>query len=246
MHTYLSDSPRQLLHTAVLFVVCLIFFDLSSADLYIQHSFFQTSDHVWLWPKREPLARFFLYDGIKYLLITFAITLLAALAGKNRLPRLAPYRRRIAIVLLSLALVPLLVGGLKTLTNVPCPHAVEDFGGQYPYIGVLAHLQKGAVFWSGQRCFPAAHASSGFALFSLMVLFQKPHNQLKAFYFALILGWVMGIYKMAIGDHFLSHTLASMLLGWWLFHLILVIDQYYFSGISLKSGFQGQVAQDPG
>lgn len=237
MHAYLTDSPRQLRHIGLLFIICLVFFDFSSLDLYIQQHLFSGSDQRWLWPKKEPLARFFFYDGIKYLLIVFALTLVTTLGCESYWPRIRHYRRRVAIVFLSLALVPLVIGGLKTLTNVPCPHAIKDFGGQYPYVGVLAHLQKGAVFWSGQRCFPAAHASSGFALFSLMALYRKPGNQLSAFFFALTLGWVMGIYKMVIGDHFFSHTLASMLLAWWLFHLILVIEQYFFAGASLKQGY---------
>ena len=29
-----------------------------------------------------------------------------------------------------------------------------------------------------------------------------------------ILGWTFGVYKMLIGDHFLSHTLVSMCLAW--------------------------------
>lgn len=234
MYFYLVDSPRQLRDTAVLFLICLLFFDFSTLDLDIQQYFYQASNQLWLWPKKEPLARLFLYDGIKYLLIGFGIFLLTMLAAKSWLPWQTIEKRRFAIVLLSLALIPLIVGGLKTLTNIPCPHSVDEFGGSYPYLGVLEHLREGRVFWSGQRCFPAAHASSGFALFSLMAFFNTPKSQLRAFYFALALGWIMGIYKMIIGDHFLSHTLASMLLSWWIFHLVIVIDELFFTKVALN------------
>ncbi|HBY85604.1 MAG TPA: PAP2 family protein, partial [Colwellia sp.] len=36
-------------------------------------------------------------------------------------------------------------------------------------------------------------------------------------------GWVMGGYKMAIGDHFLSHTLTTMTLSWLIICLITAI-----------------------
>ncbi len=41
---------------------------------------------------------------------------------------------------------------------------------------------------------------------------------------ALIIGWSMGIYKMAIGDHFfLSHTLITMILAWLIILIIVKI-----------------------
>ena len=38
----------------------------------------------------------------------------------------------------------------------------------------------------------------------------------------MLIGWSMGTYKMLIGDHFLSHTVITMILAWL---LILVIAQ---------------------
>ncbi|SFV54930.1 PAP2 family protein [hydrothermal vent metagenome] len=34
------------------------------------------------------------------------------------------------------------------------------------------------------------------------------------FFTGMIIGWSMGLYKMMIGDHFLSHTLITMVLAW--------------------------------
>ncbi|KAB7890023.1 PAP2 family protein, partial [Poseidonibacter ostreae] len=38
--------------------------------------------------------------------------------------------------------------------------------------------------------------------------------------FALTVGWSMGTYKMLIGDHFLSHTIITMLIAWLLVLII--------------------------
>ncbi|MGB5920380.1 phosphatase PAP2 family protein, partial [Arcobacter sp.] len=57
-------------------------------------------------------------------------------------------------------------------------------------------------------------ASAGFALMSIFFLFKKRKNQIIALSFALFIAWNMALYKMFIGDHFLSHTLISMLLAW--------------------------------
>lgn len=37
---------------------------------------------------------------------------------------------------------------------------------------------------------------------------------------AMVIGWSMGSYKMLIGDHFLSHTVITMILAWLLILLI--------------------------
>ena len=49
---------------------------------------------------------------------------------------------------------------------------------------------------------------------SLFFLFKKRKYQIRALIFALAIGWSMGIYKMLIGDHFLSHTIITMLIAW--------------------------------
>ncbi|KAB7881964.1 PAP2 family protein, partial [Poseidonibacter ostreae] len=41
-----------------------------------------------------------------------------------------------------------------------------------------------------------------------------------ALIFALSVGWSMGTYKMLIGDHFLSHTIITMLIAWLLVLII--------------------------
>jgi membrane-associated PAP2 superfamily phosphatase len=80
-----------------------------------------------------------------------------------------------------------------------------------------------------QRCFPAAHASGGFALLSLYFLFKKRRNRRLALGFALTLGWLMGGYKMVVGDHFISHTLITMELAWLLINFVAFFENYIWS-----------------
>ena len=49
---------------------------------------------------------------------------------------------------------------------------------------------------------------------SFFFLFKKRRNKYLALGAALIIGWAMGTYKMIIGDHFLSHTVITMILAW--------------------------------
>jgi membrane-associated PAP2 superfamily phosphatase len=70
------------------------------------------------------------------------------------------------------------------------------------------------------KSWPAGHASGGFALLSLFFLFKSRRNQKRAVIIALSIGFSMGIYKMLIGDHFLSHTIITMLIAWLIILLI--------------------------
>lgn len=45
---------------------------------------------------------------------------------------------------------------------------------------------------------------------------------------AISIGWALGLYKMFIGDHFLSHTLVTMLLAWLMILLISQKVHHYY------------------
>jgi membrane-associated PAP2 superfamily phosphatase len=107
-----------------------------------------------------------------------------------------------------------MVSGLKAVTNVACPAQLTLFGGSTPHVSLFSHYPEGQRPANQQRCFPAGHASGGFAVLSLLLLFKSRRHQRQIIVIGLLLGWVMGLYKMLIGDHFLSHTLTSMLIAW--------------------------------
>ena len=104
---------------------------------------------------------------------------------------------------------------------MPCPKNEIHYEGVYPSTKVWEHYPKEFKQPSSIRCFPAGHASGGFALLSLFFLFKTKRNKILAIVGALTVGWSMGLYKMLIGDHFLSHTIITMILAW----LIILIIQ---------------------
>ena len=118
------------------------------------------------------------------------------------------------IVLLSAIFIPSIIGTLKAITNTPCPCNIINFGGTYPDIKVFDKYPEDFIQKSKAKCWPAGHASGGFALMSLFFLFKKPKHQKIALIGTIILAWSMGTYKMLLGDHFLSHTIITMLLAW--------------------------------
>ena len=49
---------------------------------------------------------------------------------------------------------------------------------------------------------------------------KRKKNKYLALGIAMVIGWSMGIYKMLIGDHFLSHTIITMIIAWLIILLI--------------------------
>ncbi len=191
-------------------------FEFTSLDLWVQDHFFDFATGQWWVDRRAALPRVFFYNGPKYLIIAGALTLLILLAGPVRWrSRWALERRRIGAALLTLALVPIVIGQLKAVTNVFCPYEVTRYGGDVAYVKAWERHPPELQPARCGRCYPAGHASGGFALFGLAGLVGGSRRwQRRGIALGLGVGWWMGAYQMLKGAHYLSHTLVTMLMAW--------------------------------
>jgi membrane-associated PAP2 superfamily phosphatase len=192
----------------------ILFFGLSGTDIWVQRHFYNPLTHALIVDTNNDVLRVIFYDGIKRLLIIIAVVFLLTLIIGWKKPWMKSYRTGLIIVVLSSILVPVMVGSLKAVTNMPCPKNVESFGGAYPHTCVWEKYNTKECHLGKQKCWPAGHASGGFALLSLIFLFHSRKNKILAGMIAMVIGWSMGSYKMLIGDHFLSHTVITMMLAW--------------------------------
>lgn len=213
-------STKNIFITAVILLAAILFFGLSGADIWIQSLFYNTQTHQWVVDPNNEVLKFVFYDGIKRLLILIGVVLLVGLIVWWKRPFLQPYRRGLIILLASSILVPLVIGSLKAVTNMPCPKSIETFGGAYPHTCVWERYGSSECPKEKQKCWPAGHASGGFALMALVFLFQTRRAKAIALGSAMVIGWSMGTYKMLIGDHFFSHSVITMILAWLLILLI--------------------------
>jgi membrane-associated PAP2 superfamily phosphatase len=53
---------------------------------------------------------------------------------------------------------------------------------------------------------------------------MPPHLQWAGLAFGMATGWIVGIYQMLKGVHYLSHTITTMFLVW---TIILVLSRFY-------------------
>lgn len=198
-------------------------FELTPLDVTVQNFLYSAELDVWLINSEQPLLRFLLYDGIRqlYIIVALGFILLASIQTKR--PLLVAKRREILVICATLIAVPLVINVLKAVTNIPCPKDLILFGGGYPHVTLFRSYPLDFIQAERIRCYPAGHASGGFALMSLALLFASPRKRNVVALSACGLGWVVGLYKMAIGDHFLSHTVVTMLIA---MLIILLLDRF--------------------
>lgn len=183
----------------------------TSLDLMVQDLFYRAENGTWLADARSPGPRFVFYTFPKILLICGGCLVLGGLFNFCKILPLRLSRPEAMFVLLCLISIPLLVSALKGITRIHCPSELQRYGGseQYRKFTSLAPATPQKV---RPHCFPAGHASGGFALVSLY--FLKTNWRWFLVFFGY--GWTMGLYQMLKGAHFLSHTLATMFLAFFI------------------------------
>lgn len=139
------------------------------------------------------------------------VVVAAAIAWRK--PRLQAWRRPLLCLALSILASTLLVSVLKHLTHMDCPWDLLAYGGQRPYIGLL-QARPADLHSSG--CFPAGHASAGYAWVALYFFFLsvRPAWRWWGLAAGLGAGLLFGISQQLRGAHFLSHDLWTLMIAW--------------------------------
>jgi membrane-associated PAP2 superfamily phosphatase len=178
-----------------------------SLDIWFQNLFWR-QDH-WLIPHEAWWGIAFAYKGPKACLIVFALFLVViAIRPQPYYPWMT--RRRAIYLLLCLALVPAICSQLRTVTHMSTPLDLKMYGGTFEHL--LLFQAKPSAYPS--NAFPAAHASGGFSLLGLIWASSDPKDRRAGLVISLAAGVWMGGYQIARGEHFLSHTIVTMVLAW--------------------------------
>jgi membrane-associated PAP2 superfamily phosphatase len=178
-------------------------------DEHVQWLFYDGATGAWIFPQRDGLWRPLLYTGPKVVLAGIGVALGAVFVASFYRASLRRFRPTMIYLIACLALVPLAANGLKGVTNIACPSQLAPFGGDIPHVGLFDPYPPGKAQERHYRCWPAGHASGGFALLSLGFL-GVWRRVWVGFVPGMAVGWIMGLYQMAKGVHFLSHTLVTM------------------------------------
>ncbi|RDZ27544.1 phosphatase PAP2 family protein [Lysobacter silvisoli] len=130
-----------------------------------------------------------------------------------RRPALARLRWPLAYLALATLLATAAVAWLKSWSNMDCPWDLLRYGGDRPYVGLLALRPVGL---SRGVCFPAGHASGGYAWMSLyfFALTLRPRLRYWGLAVGVGAGLLFGFSQQLRGAHFLSHDVWTAALCW--------------------------------
>jgi lipid A 4'-phosphatase len=218
----MSASRRDWLPEAMLLValaiVVTVLFAVTPLDVEAARFFYRpdSPDH---WPLARQLPWSFLYElapPITALLIILGVVGLVA----GYLRRREVWRRYGIFLIFSVVLGPGLIVnmGMKDHWDRPRPRDVVEFGGSL-------HYSPAPLPGEGGKSFPCGHCSVGF-LFAAGWWIWKGRRQAWAYAslgLGVLVGFALGVGRMAGGGHFLSDVIWSALLAWGVAHAL-----YYY------------------
>ena len=120
-------------------------------------------------------------------------------------------RKPLGYLALVIVLSTGLVSALKSFSDMHCPWDLGRYGGIGVHHGIL-QARSGAP----GHCFPAGHASGGYAWMALYFFFiaVKPEWRRRGLGIGIGLGLLFGIDQQVRGAHLLSHDLVTAMICW--------------------------------
>ena len=155
-----------------------------------------------------------MHQWAKYVVTTVVALIATALVLSYALPLWNHCRRLLVFLLLAMALSPLSVALLNAASSRQCPWDIEEFGGSVAYNGLFERPAPGAP---PGHCFPAGHASTGFALMAFYFTAHALRRRQAARYallLTLLAGLVLGFGRVIQGAHFASDVLWAGVICW--------------------------------
>jgi membrane-associated PAP2 superfamily phosphatase len=209
-----NPAPRSSLPIWIslgLLVLTLVVGETTPLDFALQDHLYDPATQAWLVDALAPVPRLFFYDGPKVVIIALGVALIVLLAGPARWrTRLGLDRARLAAAVAVMAVVPAFVGFIKARSDVFCPAQLTRYGGTQEHRRPFTPRPPEEQAGRRGHCWPAGHASGGFALVGLALLARTREGRRIGLAVGLAAGWTMGAYQILKGAHFLSHTLVTM------------------------------------
>lgn len=152
------------------------------------------------------------HRGGKYASTAAAVGLLVFGLLARRSSRWRSWSRPALYLVLAVALSTAAVSLLKGLTHMDCPWDLAGYGGGRAFFGLFE--SRHGLPASG--CFPAGHASAGYAWVALYfaALATRPRWRWAGLATGLGAGLLFGISQQLRGAHFLSHDLWTLATCW--------------------------------
>ncbi|GAB6875094.1 phosphatase PAP2 family protein [Halomonas shantousis] len=154
-----------------------------------------------------------IHQGGRDLSAVLGVVTLAGIVLSHCRRELASWRRPMTYLFASAALSMLGVSFLKHTISMECPWDLARYGGSAPFIGLF---EPRPPAMSDTACFPAGHASAGYAWIALYFFFAATWARWRwaGLGVGLAMGLTFGVAQQLRGAHFLSHDLWTLMVCW--------------------------------
>lgn len=208
---------------SILFLLlCSALIEILELDRVFADYLYQLQGNQWRF-KDAWLTETIVHKGGKYLSIVSALLVLFAWIVSLRTSRFSLWRNTLGFLFVSTVLGALLVSVGKAISYVSCPWDFSRYGGTLEYLPLMDQL----IIRNGSQCFPAGHASAGYAWVALYFvgLHMRSTWRLLGLMVPLLIGLIFGFSQQLRGAHFISHDLWSFGVCWMVsltcYHLML-------------------------
>ncbi len=182
-------------------------------DWVVSDWFFDTGSGKF--PLRDnPFFENVLHRAVKYAVVAVALCVAGLVILSLFSRRWMRHRALLLFVLAAMTLSSGAVSFLKSTTGQHCPYELTAYDGAMPYVGLFESRPAGVP---RGHCWPGGHASTGFCLFALYfgaLWMRRRRLALGLLAGSLMMGFGLGLGRVAQGVHFLSHNLWSALACW--------------------------------
>lgn len=181
-------------------------------DFWLADRLYALQGHAWTL-KSHALTESLVHIGGRTASAVSWLLVLAAYLWSCFDVRLARWRRPLAYLVLTTLIATAVVAGAKSVSGMDCPWDLQRYGGDRAFVGLFEHRPE---TMPAAACFPAGHASAGYAWVSLyfFLLATRPRLRWLGLASALLAGATFGFTQQLRGAHFLSHDLWTLLTCW--------------------------------
>jgi membrane-associated PAP2 superfamily phosphatase len=204
-----SMLARPPLAWTLLSLLLLLAWDATGLDLALAHLAGTPTGFPW---RDNGLLVHVMHEGARSLSWLLLVALFAAIRWPVGVLRRLRMRDRAQLAFTVLAGV-LVVSLVKQASTTSCPWDLKAFGGVAHYV---SHWAWGVRDGGPGGCFPAGHASAGFAYVAGWFVLRRVSPAAARVWLAcaLTVGLLLGLAQQQRGAHYMSHTLWTAWLCW--------------------------------
>jgi membrane-associated PAP2 superfamily phosphatase len=196
------------------FSAALWWVDAAGVDWRLAHALYAWEGYRWL------LKHWFFTETLIHRIgrgasIAAWLGVVAAWAIARRRESWSRWTSPLAYLALSVLLSTLMIAWVKSWSNIDCPWDLAGLGGARPYFAMFeprpTSLPQGI-------CFPAGHASGGYAWMALYFFLRMAGSRWRRWglFAGIALGLIFGLGQQLRGAHFFSHDVWTAAICWFI------------------------------